>query len=273
MLAETVHRFESVDLKLKVLGAPQQATPRDIFQFDIWRSRGGEYFRMWPGAGDNKFSVLDCDRGFRQVLLSVRESSRPYEQRVHQWGDRTWESVDREVRRQGGEVVRDIGTHWVVRFWTSPQERLYLCGFDERCLFIAQIPDGRTVAEAHQALMPDEVSRFPLPVVRQGEWFFLPVSDSEVEGLRDYLPDHPRSYRREEGIEPGVHPHVADELVRVDRRYRRSGREVRQMDLYVRGRIRHQDHQTVAFEGWRRSVRNRAIIPAGPDRQRLRWID
>jgi hypothetical protein len=140
MLSETVRGFESVDLKLKVVGAPQQSTTRDIFQFDIWRSRVGEYFRIWPGARDNTFAVLDGDRRFRQVLLSVREPRRPFEQRVHQWGDRTWESVDREVRQQGGQVVRDIGTHWVVRFWTSPLTRLYLCGFDERSFSLRRFP-------------------------------------------------------------------------------------------------------------------------------------
>lgn len=277
MLSETVHSFGSAELKLKVVGAPQQAAARDIFQFDIWRSKVGEYFRIWPGAGDNRFSVLDADRNFRQVVLSVKEPRRSHEQRVLQWGDRTWESVDREVRSQGGEVVRDIGTHWVVRFWTSPQERLYLCGLDEQSLFIAQIPEGRTVAEAHRALMPDEVARAryhePESVVRQGEWFFLPAPPYEVDGMREYLPNHPRSFRREEGIEAGAHPHVADELVRVDRRVRRQGREERHPDVYVRGRIRHADHHEVVFPEWRRTVRNRAVIPAGPDRQRLRWID
>lgn len=273
MLSETVRSFAAAGLGIKVVGAPLRGSEKGIFQFDIGRSRAGEYFRIWPGARDNTFSVLDVDRNFRQVLLSVREPRRPFEQHEYQWGDRTRESVDRDVRRRGGEVVRDCGRYWVVRFWTSPLTRRYLCGFDERSLFIAQISEGRTVAEAHEALMPDEVARYPQPVVRQGEWFFLPVSDAELEALHEYLPGHPRSHRREEGIEPGGHPHVADEIVRVDRRYPRNGRVIRRMDLYVRGRIRHADHQTVAFEEWRRTVKNRAVIPAGADRQRLRWID
>jgi hypothetical protein len=277
MLSETVRSFGLAELKIKVVGAPMQSSNRAIFQLDIWRSRFAEYFRIWPGGRDNGFSVLDAHRDLRQVVLAVKEPRRPYEEKVLQWGDRTRESVDREARAAGGEVVRDTGRHWVIRLWTPEQERRYLCGFDERTLFMAQVPEGNTVLEAHKALMPDEVARLraeePASVVRQGEWFFLTALQDEVERMREYLPSHPRSFRREEAIDEGGQPHVADELARVDRRERRRGREIRHLDVYVRGRIRHADHHEVVFAKWQRSVRNRAVIPAGPDRQRLRWID
>jgi hypothetical protein len=58
------------------LARPERVSDPGIFQFDIWRSVVGEYFRIWPGARDNRFTVLDADPKFRQVVLAVQEPRR-----------------------------------------------------------------------------------------------------------------------------------------------------------------------------------------------------
>lgn len=275
MLTETLRSFGAVGLGIKVVGAPIQPGSPGIFQLDARRGRGGEYFRIWPGARDIEFAVLDGSLRCRQVVLRVREPRRPYEQFVSKgsWRTRTW--AEGEARRLGGEILRESGRHWVYRLWTTDQERRYLCGFDERSLFIAQIREGETVAGAHASLMPGEVFRYPDPlrVVRQGEWFFLPAGERDLAALRDYVPTHPRSVREREPVGPGGQPHVADEVVVIDRRERRRGREVRRREVLARGRVLHPDHAELCLQAWHQVVRNRAVEAAAPDLQRLKWID
>jgi len=275
MLTETLRSFRTVGLGIKVVGAPIQPGSPGIFQLDVRRGRDCEYFRIWPGARDIDFAVLDGDARFRQVVLRVREPRRPYEAIVPKWSWRTPAWAKEEARRLGGETLRDTGRHWVFRLWTPDQERRYLCGFDERSLFIAQIRQGDTVSGAHTSLMPEEVSGYqdPLRVIRQGEWFFLPAMDQDLAALRDYVPTHPRSVRESEPLGPGGQPHVADEVVVIDRRERPRGREMRRREILARGRVRHPDHAELCLQAWHRVVRNRAVAPAGPDLQRLKWID
>ena len=75
----------------------------------------------------------------------------------------------------------------------------YLCGHDERHWFVAGIPERApvgTVRQAKQALKPEEVAqaesreglrgkarhrRKNAAFVRQGEWFFLPMPDVQID--------------------------------------------------------------------------------------------
>jgi hypothetical protein len=277
MLQETLLSFRQAGLGIKRVGAPLQPGNRGIFQLDIRASTNGEYFRLWPGATDNEFSVLDADRSHRQVVLRVREPRRPFEQAVTKNSWLTRRGVEEDARRAGGRILREDARRWIVQRWTPEAERRYLCGFDERSLFIVQILDGGTVAEAHLSLKPAEVReaelRWPSRIARQGEWFFLPTLQLEEARMLEYGVTHPRCVRKQEALGAGGSPHVADEVVRVDRRERRGRREVRFRDVYLRGRVLHRDHREVRFDSWRRVVHNRAVEPAQPDRQRLRWID
>lgn len=276
MLPEMVCAFDRVGLGLKILRGPIRPRNRGIFQLDIHRGRFGEYFRLWPGARDNHYVVLDASGDFRQVVLRVQEPRRRFEEAVFR-GWRKRAQAEEYARRIGGRVIRETKRYWLIERWTSEEERHYLCGFDERSLFIAQVSAGETVWQAHESLAPVEVrearSRWPGAVARQGEWFFLPVVGDEVQRLFLYACSHPRSARSDEPIGPGTQPHVADTLVRVDRREREGRRERRYLDVYVRGRIRHPDHRDVHFKDWRKVVRNSAVVLAAPDQERLRWID
>lgn len=276
MSREMVRAFDRARLPLKVLEGPIQPLSPGIFQLDIYRGRTGEYVRLWPGASDNRFGVLDADADFRQVVLRVTEPRRRFEEALWRgWRDRA--TVERQVQRAGGRIVRVTRLHWIVERWTPAEERRYLCGLDERALFITQIRGADTVWQAHEWLAPLEVrqarSRWPGAVARQGEWFFLPVLPDEVERLRTYARTHPRSTGSRAPVGPAARPHVADEVVRIDRRERWGGRERRYRDVYVSGRITHPDHRDAHLDGWRRAVHNNAVVPVASDHARLRWID
>jgi hypothetical protein len=170
----------------------------------------------------------------------------------------------------------------------------FLCGHDERHWFAAAVPESApvsTVRDAKDALKPREARRGERRIrkklrgrrrnpayVRQGEWFFLPTPDVEIEEWH-ILRDEPLTRGR------GSKPHVADEAVRMGgetvyvrpgypnglsaRDYERVVRRFpdaqrwtdwrimkRNPDVYVRGRVRHPDHRTVVLSGWHRVFMN-----------------
>ncbi len=168
------------------------------------------------------------------------------------------------------------------------EDRRLLCGHDERHWFVAGVADGANVAQAKESLKPRGVRaaegrtrvrrrnrnrRRNAAWIRQGEWFFLPVPDLTVD---------PWLILRKEPLSRGAgsKPHVVDEAYRLggtrvyvssaypagitEPRYRKLILEnpgmkripwdvrVRDPEVYVRGRVRHPDHQTVRLDGWHR---------------------
>lgn len=141
---------------------------------------------------------------------------------------------------------------------------------------------------------PHRNAKAPAPAshacVRQGDWFFIPVPDLEV--------DPQRILRQEPLRRSGGKPHWVDELYRtrgnlvyVCSRYPDGVSEDTYQELrhnnpasrfwdwdvrafaegvYVRGRVRHPDHKTIRLDGWHlvlmntenesRSRRNARII-------------
>lgn len=160
----------------------------------------------------------------------------------------------------------------------------FLLGHDERHWFVAAIPEDSpvsTVAAAKQALKPEVVARREIAIrarirdrrinkarIRQGEWFFVPVSGLQVRAAR-ILKNEP--LRR-----GGGKPHVCQELYReggeivyVHRQYPNGltqaayarlsekvrtqpgwSRMARNPRAFVRGTVRHSDHKTIFLEGW-----------------------
>ncbi len=270
MLAPFLAGFRSARIPVKVLHGAIDPRSRHVFQLDIFRH---EYVRLWPGASDTQFEVLDADASWRQVVLRVQEPRRRYEQVIAQrwWSERA--PMERLAAARGGRVLRGGGRHWVLELFTSAESRRYLCGFDER-LFIAQLTEGDTVAAAHEALKPDLVRNAgSRGVRRQGEWFFIEVTPDETIRLEAHADRFHRAYRTREPIEDSERPHAADELVRMDLRERQGRLERRTMAAYARGTIRHADHVDLVLPRWHRIARNRAVVPAEQDRTRLRWID
>ena len=179
----------------------------------------------------------------------------------------------------------------------APQR--FLCGFDERHWFAAAVT-GHSVPAAKDSLMPAQVRDFAVRAglrhadfhrrhtkafVRQGEWFFVPVGDLEVDRLT--------ILQREDLIRPGGgKPHVVDELIRgtgemvwhhptfapngfTDDEYAcllvavRTApgwsRRLRVRDegsVLARGAVRHPDHATIWLGTWHRVFINSEQRPA-----------
>jgi hypothetical protein len=220
---------------------------------DVRRDRQGEFFeiRRRPEAeADVRVEVLDVQPADRHLLLMVRQ--------------------------------RD-GKH------------KFLCGHDERHWFVAAVPEDApvgTVRAAKEALKPAAVhaaqSRAGLKSAarerrknaayrRQGEWFFLPAPALKV---------HRAFVLRNEPITRGNggKPHWCDwcyrmggETVYVCARFPGGVTEVvhrrlladeptakgwnwrtmqRNAEVYVRGRVRHADHETIVLHDWHRVVMN-----------------
>jgi hypothetical protein len=170
----------------------------------------------------------------------------------------------------------------------SNDGRRFLCGHDERHWFVAGVASRvSTVRAAKQALIPAEiwerVKQLPPDQVlnrnnaafkRQGEWFFVPVTE----------PMKPSIIFRDEPLQRDGRskPHICQQLCReggelvylVDGRvltqaeYKRrrpndpgyASRSVqtrmRNPRVYARGYIRHPDHATVVLHEWHRVFMN-----------------
>ncbi len=276
MWQRVVEGFRGAGLGLKLVEAPFQRNSQ-IFQMDIHDGRSGEYFRIWPGARGNVVEVLDGDPRLRQVVLRVQEARRRFLETLTRFPGRERGWAEAQAARVGGRIVREALHQWTVERWTPEEERRFLCGADESRLFIAQVRQGETVPEAHAALKPEEVvdaeEKAPGVVRRQGEWFFLPASFEDEEQIRAYAATHPRALEREAAIGRGGTPHVADSVVRVDRRERRGGRELRLPEVYAVGWVRHPDHAALHLERWHKAVHNAEVAQPSLEERRVRWID
>jgi len=175
-----------------------------------------------------------------------------------------------------------------------------LAGYDENALFICELPQAvTTVAQAHESLMPKEVRQAPC-YVRQGEWFFVPVSDKEESYIADLLAkadfDSAKVKRNDlrydslfhnsrsikvssssnKNLEISSGPleagssHLASSMLVIS-----SGKSTK---TYVSGLItdnRPKHHRPVMLSGWHRAYRNLEVVRNldGMDHQRRRYWD
>jgi hypothetical protein len=231
------------------MGARLKVEPSSAFSIDVQQDRQGEFFEMRVGP-DLRLDVLNIQASDRHLLLLMEE----------------------------GRI-----------------KQKFLCGHDERHWFVAAVPERpgiHSVQTALEALKPAEVRqaqrakkvkakdrkrRKNAAYLRQGEWFFLPAPDLEVdENL--ILRDEPLSRGR------GSTPHRAElcyrtggETVYVCRQYPNGLLEAeyqevlrnnpgsqgwgwqvmrRNPEVYVKGRLRHPDHKTLVLPCWHRVLMN-----------------
>lgn len=231
----------------------REEAPRIVL--DIRRDRQGEYFeiRTAPG-GAQEIVVLNVQPREKHLLL-----------------------LSRQFDEQGQFLAK----------------QKFLCGHDERHWFVAAIPESEpvsTVAGAKIALKPEEIRareeaigisrkesfrRRNAAFIRQGEWFFVPAAKVQADPML-VVRNEPLSRGN------GGKPHWAEECYRtggetvyVSRKYpsgltaseyhrlaederKRGLFSMRQRDaaVYVRGEIRHPDHQTARLSGWHRVLMN-----------------
>jgi hypothetical protein len=246
--------FERMGARVKVR---ETVSRRGLAGIDIRSDKEGEYFVIGIEATDPvEYEVVDIRPRQKHLLLMAR---------------------------------RDSG------------KQKFLCGHDERHWFVCAVPGASVsnVVSAMEALQPTEVRvavgrkvkrakdrlrRRNEAFVRQGEWFFVPAPELNVNP-KLILRDEPISRGR------GGKPHMCQflyrtggELVYVCSSYPRGltaseyasllnskptargwswTRMQRDASAYVCGRVWHPDHKTVVLEGWHRVLMNTENLAPG----------
>lgn len=230
-----------------------------IPRLNVLKDKEGEYFDIiFPGNVENaEVQVLDVQVKDRHLLLMAKEGNpaRPHD---------------------------------------PPIKSKFLCGHDERHWFVAAIPEENTsvsnVVSAKQALQPREIQQLVSKAglkpkkglkrknevyKRQGEWFFIPAPNVEVEDKlirkaepltrgRGSKPHMLEFAFRRGGTQVWTHPSHARTGISVadyanlpaEKRDGKWTSMTRDPELYVRGRVSHADHATIELDGWHRVMMN-----------------
>ena len=163
-----------------------------------------------------------------------------------------------------------------------------LLGHDERQLYVAAVPTtAKTVLDAKDKLKPGRVHAAEDKAgvkkkdrnkhrnkarIRQGDWFFVPVTD--ISRIDEKLIKKNQPLRRggggnahmlEEVVEMGGrvgwerrgHFITDDQYAKLESDEQRGYRRTRlNPTVYVRGKVRHPEHKTVKLNGWHVVVPN-----------------
>ena len=223
---------------------------RDAFFCEIVKHKGTPMFSIWPGAETNQVQVLDTDVAFKQLVLMVKEEARVIQMR--EW--------DTNLRKN---VIRSIKV--------PAAKRKFLLGFDERDLFMAQLPASKpitTVRQAHEALRNPSLPREKkMKIQRQGEWFFRPINNEESTILSVNEKIIERNARINKKVLRGK-PHTAEEYLEIGTSIDPVSRAIVPGSMFARGRISHSDHASLNLRTWHR------VYPNAEDRSaNARWID
>lgn len=165
----------------------------------------------------------------------------------------------------------------------------FLCGHDERHLFVASVGAVSTVAAAKNSLKPKSILETEVGLseskrnrrktknfVRQGEWFFIPTDfvppDAKLINKHEQLRRgnskiHLVDFGYRSGGEPvrvcHQHPNglTQKQYVELIRRNPKAEKwawrnMIRDAQLYVKGAVRHPDHATIVLDGWHRVLMN-----------------
>jgi len=314
-----VQHFQKAGLALKVLDKPIRDVNDDVFQLDISRgfnsNKRMECFRLYKGHEDNLVQVLNADAEMKQLVLMVKEPQREFEQKLVIGGSeakrlnslavskglplqRFLERNPNEINRTRLHIVRIEGSSKnkvetrrgfvvITKEKTPGSVRYYLCGVDERQLFIAQLPKHiTTVAGAHKLLKGAAVEfaegKARGKTIRQGEWFFLNATPEEEAAIKQGLKDKKIHILKKQNIgrltqaRRGGKPHVAEEAILLSAAVLKHGYTAQgRMDVFVRGRISHPDHKSVQLAQWRRVLKNNESEPQASElgRNGVYWID
>jgi hypothetical protein len=225
--------------------------------------------------------------------LSGRKGAEDLALDVRQDGHGEYFLISRAQASTTELVVLDVqprDRHLLLLSRSAAEKHRFLLGHDERHGFVAGIPESKPVSrvrDAKQALKPDVVQssergirtkyrdrRSNAARIRQGEWFFVPAPNVRVDRFL--------VLRNEPIARGGGKPHVCEELYRFGgetvyvspgapngltneqyqtlsegERNRWSWRVMRRNPkVYVRGRVRHPDHETVMVNGWHEVLGN-----------------
>lgn len=173
------------------------------------------------------------------------------------------------------------------------EKHRFLCGRDERHLFVASVGAVSTVAAAKASLKPDVLieqeiglnvdkrnRRKTKAFKRQGEWFFVPV-DIEVAPLLVTTNEPLRRSNNSKAHVAQFAFRTGGESVMVCKQHPAGLTQAqyeallendlkakyyfwRQMKrdalVYARGKVRHPDHATIYLDGWHRVLMNTEVF-------------
>lgn len=262
VMQDVIRGFERMGARLEIRPVPRLGGDKT---FDVnvradrkWATSRDETFLIRVTTQAPPFQLLDVDVRNRHLVLYAGAQTR-----------------DHVAKRQIGA------------------ER-FLCGHDERHWFVAAISEPvNRVEAAKRSLLPralrdigisngDLNLRHTKHFKRQGEWFFVPVTDVQTLDRIGGSPIH----RSEPIFRPGGGKrHLVSELVRFGGQevviYRnteytpgewahlvrenptmakaRHERRTKDPEVYCRGKIRHGDHETLMLETWHRLYVNGEI--------------
>ncbi|MBD3169028.1 MAG: hypothetical protein GF307_06060 [candidate division Zixibacteria bacterium] len=256
-------KFEKIGARLKIRFAYTEKRFKrvDGFQLDVGRDRKGEFFDLLIGEGDTRFDVTDVRSDDRHLILMA-------------------DIFSPEVKTSDNDYDR-------VKF---------LCGHDERHLFIAGVPEHVSdVYNAMQSLKPAEVlvsqgQNHVIPklrnrrrnkgFVRQGEWYFVPTPELDTKDGPIYRNEpinrglgksHWVQYLYRKGgvtvhvcaqYPAGLKPSEYDKLIREDPEAKKYNWRMmqREAEAYGMGHVSHPDHKTIYLNGWHRILMNKEVV-------------
>lgn len=262
-------------------------------------------------------NVHKVDTIFKKIGSSFRES-------LPRWGTSGFQ-IDVKTDKKTGEYfelqhgdpveviineVRPDMNHLLMTVKAGDLVRKFLCGFDERHFFTAGVPvETINIPDAFHRLQPPEIQKVAkdLPrkerykrhtslYIRQGEWFFQPLSLKEMKKLATDFPKWEQMVIKNEPIQRGsskahmcqfmfrhggrtvmVHSNYAPNgwdkktytAWQEKQRTLSSGNLVwmsgwreRQVGMrcLVKGTVRHPDHATVTLHGWHEVFMNAEVM-------------
>jgi hypothetical protein len=252
-----------------------------------------EYFSMWPGHEENIIHIAATDSKICQLVLTIKEPQREFEIIVQPFQYKKFLSrgaswlVDWIAETKPTVLGRNNGTRFPstraatfddfrwdgrqlwVKTRTPSAVRHFLMGVDERQLFMCQLPrPASSVKQAMESLKSPTVilaeGKQLGRTLRQGEWFLLnPTSDEEAV-LKSYLKGtlavvHKKANVGQYAGRRSGKPHVAEELVEIRdaEQVLEHGFRVRSRPaVFIRGALRHPDHETLKLGAWRKVILN-----------------
>lgn len=161
-------------------------------------------------------------------------------------------------RNLHGEMVKEYMYYCTVEARVRGSHQQLLVGIDEKYHFIAALPRGaQSVEEAHRILRPPRLSK---KAIRQGEWFFTPVSPARSAKLDDMA----RRGLVQSLLLENFSSHRALQTIRLDG------------ESYVVGYVtddRATHHDSLYLDNWHKVVRNREVVLSVSQAPRRRTWD
>jgi hypothetical protein len=219
---------------------------QDIFRMNIdtrGKKHKREYFRIYYGHPENDIRVIDTDSKNQQLILLVNEPERKYTVRI-------WEPKK---------------SVWLSQTQKSPNFlRKYLIGMDESHLFIAELPNNlgpiNKIKDAHNVLKPNNVlekEKKTNRIKRQGEWFFIPTTQKEIELIEDNSNLIEKKMPLRSNVRISRNSHIADQLINIGE------------EQFVSGKISHIEHKTLKLQGWFKVVLNNEVRTSATSRNQI----